>query len=212
MQKIRYMRLALLADEKQYAELMKFGCSPQLEIIRIPVPAIVEEADIYVDLLFDNSPDRVRSWSLIGAPVLFINAVEFRVYIKDQPIILINGWPGFLEREILEAGGRPEQKEIAEKLAGLLNRKLEWVKPVPGLVSARVISMIINEAYFTIGEEVTDETSVDTAMKLGTNYPYGPFEWAEKIGHTKINTLLKLLAEENARYQPAELLTRRAGS
>ncbi len=204
------MRLALLADEKQYIELMKYGISPELEIIRISVPAIVEEADIYMDLLFDNTADRVKSWSAITPPLLFINAVEFNIAKPDHPTIIINGWPGFLERDLLEAGGDDKLKEKAEQLAGLLNRKLEWVKPVPGLVSARVISMIINEAFFTTGEGVTDENSIDTAMKLGTNYPLGPFEWAEKIGISRIYALLNLLAEKEERYRPAELLKRRA--
>ncbi len=43
-------------------------------------------------------------------------------------------------------------------------------------------------------------------MKLGTNYPNGPFEWAEKIGIEKIYLLLQKLAEKEDRYQPAPAL------
>lgn len=206
------MRLALLADEDQYTELSKYGISPDLEIIRIKEPAIVEEADIYMDLLFDNKPERIKTWTTIAAPLLFIGAVEFRVVIPGQPFILINNWPGFLGREIMEAGGPEELKEKAEGLAILLHRKLEWVSPVPGFVAARVVSMIINEAFLAIEEGVTDEASIDIAMKLGTNYPYGPFEWSQKIGVSRINRLLELLAEKEERYRPASSLSRRARS
>ncbi len=42
--------------------------------------------------------------------------------------------------------------------------------------------MIVNEAFFAFGEKISTIEEIDMAMKLGTNYPNGPFEWAEKIG------------------------------
>jgi 3-hydroxybutyryl-CoA dehydrogenase len=47
---------------------------------------------------------------------------------------------------------------------------------------------------------------IDTAMKLGTNYPYGPFEWGQRIGLTRIVSLLNVLSMTNARYKPANSL------
>ena len=43
-------------------------------------------------------------------------------------------------------------------------------------------------------------------MKLGTYYPYGPFEWSEKIGLSKIVALLESLATKKKLYAPAPLL------
>jgi 3-hydroxybutyryl-CoA dehydrogenase len=43
-------------------------------------------------------------------------------------------------------------------------------------------------------------------MKLGTNYPFGPFEWSKKIGLNKIYFLLNKLATEDSRYAVAQLL------
>ncbi len=43
-------------------------------------------------------------------------------------------------------------------------------------------------------------------MKLGTNYPFGPFEWSEIIGLRKIHDLLMALSETDKRYTPAPLL------
>jgi 3-hydroxybutyryl-CoA dehydrogenase len=73
-----------------------------------------------------------------------------------------------------------------------------------------VLAMIINEAWFTLGENVSTKQEIDTAMKLGTNYPYGPFEWCNKIGIKNIYSLLKKLSENNARYKPAPLLEKEA--
>jgi len=80
------------------------------------------------------------------------------------------------------------------------------VEDEPGLISARIIAMIINEAYFANAENVSTEKEIDTAMKLGTNYPYGPFEWADKIGVKNIYVLLEKLSINDPRYHPSALL------
>jgi 3-hydroxybutyryl-CoA dehydrogenase len=66
--------------------------------------------------------------------------------------------------------------------------------------------MIVNEAYFAFGENISSETDIDTAMKLGTNYPFGPFEWAAKIGLQNIYDLLQTLAITDSRYECAPAL------
>jgi 3-hydroxybutyryl-CoA dehydrogenase len=68
------------------------------------------------------------------------------------------------------------------------------------MVSARVVAMIVNEAYFALGEAISSKKDIDTAMKLGTNYPFGPFEWSEKVGLKNIYSLLLKLSESSARY------------
>ena len=80
------------------------------------------------------------------------------------------------------------------------------VPDVPGMISTRVIAMIINEAYFGLGDGISSKKDIDIAMKLGTNYPYGPFEWGEKIGLKKIYALLKKLSEKDDRYTVAPAL------
>jgi 3-hydroxybutyryl-CoA dehydrogenase len=43
-------------------------------------------------------------------------------------------------------------------------------------------------------------------MKLGTNYPFGPFEWAKEIGLNNIYFLLQKLSLTDKCYQPAPML------
>jgi 3-hydroxybutyryl-CoA dehydrogenase len=73
-------------------------------------------------------------------------------------------------------------------------------------VAARVISMIINEAFFTIAEKVSTKDEIDLAIKLGTNYAYGPFEWLNKIGIQNIYQLLEILSINDKRYMVSPLL------
>jgi 3-hydroxybutyryl-CoA dehydrogenase len=82
----------------------------------------------------------------------------------------------------------------------------------PGLVFARVISMLVNEAAFALQEDVATANDIDRALLLGANYPTGPLAWAERLGTSKIVALLDAvhfqLGEE--RYRVAPLLRRRA--
>jgi len=82
----------------------------------------------------------------------------------------------------------------ARELALLALRRL-GVRPItiadaPGLVVGRTIAMLINEAADAVQQGVCDEAAADTAMKLGANYPAGPFEWLTHFGATRIVRLL----------------------
>ncbi len=52
----------------------------------------------------------------------------------------------------------------------------------PGLVVARTVAMIINEAVDLVARGEAQGADVDTAMTLGTGYPMGPVQWGEAVG------------------------------
>ncbi len=47
----------------------------------------------------------------------------------------------------------------------------------PGLIVARTLAMLINEAADAVQQGVCTPDGADAAMKLGLNYPAGPFDW-----------------------------------
>jgi 3-hydroxybutyryl-CoA dehydrogenase len=53
------------------------------------------------------------------------------------------------------------------------------VADTPGLVVARTIAMLINEAADAVLQGVCSVEGANAAMKLGVNYPCGPFEWLD---------------------------------
>jgi 3-hydroxybutyryl-CoA dehydrogenase len=78
-------------------------------------------------------------------------------------------------------------------------------------VSLRVISCIVNEAFLALSEGVATAEDIDRAMKLGANYPKGPFEWVEEIGARSIvETLDSLRAANGDAYLAAPALRERA--
>jgi 3-hydroxybutyryl-CoA dehydrogenase len=137
---------------------------------------------------------------------VIINSVEHTLQETHPGFIRMNGWASFLSSPLVEASGPDSYHDSAADVFALLGKEIQWVPDEPGFVTPRVISMIINEAYFTLEEGVSSEADIDTAMKLGTNYPYGPFEWAEKIGRQNVRNLLLKLSITHSRYRPSSLL------
>jgi len=208
------MRLVILTNEQLKEELLSNGVSDYCKIDWIISPEELlshPNADAVIDLLFeDNGYDVSHLNNYLTKPV-FVNSMNKTIVEIGLPLIRINAWPSFLKRNIAEVSIADEvNKNKAEKILSLLNRKAEWVPDVKGFISSRVISMIINEAYFTLEENVSTKEEIDIAMKLGTNYPYGPFEWSKKIGLEKIAGLLKELSITEKRYEPSSLLLKEA--
>lgn len=78
-------------------------------------------------------------------------------------------------------------------------------------ISLRVISCIVNEASLALSEGVATAEDIDQAMKLGANYPKGPFEWLEEIGADNIlETLDSLRARHGEEYIATPSLRERA--
>jgi 3-hydroxybutyryl-CoA dehydrogenase len=83
------------------------------------------------------------------------------------------------------------------------------VADVPGLVVARTIAMLINEAADAVSQGVCDEAGADAAMKLGVNYPAGPFEWLARWDRRAVAALLTSLDQHyrGERYRVSPYLT-----
>ncbi len=137
---------------------------------------------------------------------VFINSVVRTLKEWGAPgnVSRINGWPGFLQRDVWEIAS--EEKDATAEISKIMGWDLLFVEDKPGFIAARVVAMIINEAFLAFNENVSTMEEVDLAMKLGTSYPFGPFEWAEKIGLNNVYALLDKLAETDVRCVPSPAL------
>ncbi|MBN8865002.1 MAG: hypothetical protein J0H92_16635 [Sphingobacteriales bacterium] len=209
------MNVWVITDETLYQEMMATTVSPEISINRITNPDQIDEEQTdfaVIDLLFDSKePDRLQAILKTGASLILLNEVTETCAGWPDHVIRFNGWPGFLRRSVMEmTGGSLHSRQRTGEIMQLLGRETEWVPDIRGMITARVVCMIINEAFFTLNEKISTETEIDTAMKLGTNYPWGPFEWCKLLGIRTVYTLLEKLATEHSRYQPAALLQQRA--
>lgn len=206
------MKIAVAATADQKDELLRQGLAPGVTIEWIDKLSDLTETDAVIDLLFDtNEKERLNWLKNLQKKIIIVNYVDGPIQNEPPYIVRLNGWPGFLSRSIAEVYCNDEKiKKEAEKVFMAFNKKTEWTTDTPGFATARIISMIINEAYFALEEKVSTKAEIDIAMKTGTNYPYGPFEWCDRIGIKRIYGLLKKLETTNASYKPCDLLTKEA--
>jgi 3-hydroxybutyryl-CoA dehydrogenase len=75
-------------------------------------------------------------------------------------------------------------------------------------IGERVLATIVNEAASAVAEGIAAPDAIDTAMRLGANYPAGPLEWGERIGLTQVVRMLDGLHAEvpDGRYRVVPLL------
>jgi 3-hydroxybutyryl-CoA dehydrogenase len=100
-------------------------------------------------------------------------------------------------------------------VAGLLQAAgydVSVVDDVPGLILMRTVAQLASVAADAATLGVATPAAIDTAMRLGTNYPVGPITWANAIGATTIVTVLDILRGfyGEDRYRAAAALRRAA--
>lgn len=129
----------------------------------------------------------------------------------------VTGWaalPPFETDGVVEAASAlqsdPESVERAEAFWAGLGLEVVWVADGPGLVRARILCALINEAATALMEGVAAPEDIDPAMRLGANYPRGPLEWADLIGLDVVLGVMRGLQQEYGedRYRPCPLLSR----
>jgi 3-hydroxybutyryl-CoA dehydrogenase len=172
--------------------------------------------DLIFDFIVDESPEDFDIY--MDKPVtVFLNTCKISLdelanSVNNEmasTIFGFNGLPTFLNRHLLEVSlwsndDSGKLKDICQNL----KTEYQVVEDRVGLVTPRVIGMIINEAYYTVQEGTATREDIDTAMKLGTNYPFGPFEWCQRIGIKHIYELLEAVYEDtkDERYKICPLL------
>lgn len=172
-----------------------------------------ESYDLIFDLNFDDEPETIQNYAGIsGKTLLLLGAVKIQLqqYIPAAlraQVIGINALPSFLGRKILEACTlNPSVNYNALIEAGW--EKVHFSESRIGMITPRIICMIINEAYFTLQEGTATREDIDKGMKLGTAYPFGPFEWCTKIGIINVYEVLQAMALDtnDERYKICSLL------
>ncbi|SEL79570.1 3-hydroxyacyl-CoA dehydrogenase [Roseateles sp. YR242] len=132
---------------------------------------------------------------------------------RRQPSLAVIDWPLAPDRaDGLAIAFAPRVDGMHREAARQLLRHLGWepleLRDIPGLVVARTIAMLVNEAADAVWQGVCDAEAADTAMKLGVNYPAGPFEWLAALGPATVAAMLDALfnSYRSERYRVSPLL------
>ena len=213
------MDILVIGEQKNFNECReKFGKDHQYTWLgeHRDFEGFLDQKDLVFDFTIDQDPYSIEEYAKNNVKVFFNTCMISLAELAnlDNPpfkctLFGFNGMPTFLTQPVMEVSlWKKEDQPELEKACRLLNTKFAIVDDRVGLVTPRVISMIINEAYYTVQEGTATREDIDKAMKLGTNYPYGPFEWCNRIGVQYIYELLEALFEEtkDERYKICALL------
>jgi 3-hydroxybutyryl-CoA dehydrogenase len=207
------MTVAILADELLKQELLAKKLPEAITVVWADSvrSLTIADADVYVDLLFEPDVERTQHLKRLLPKPVIVHSVSYTTKKIGADFIRINAWPGMLQRPVIEVALPSTVNEaIVKDIFGQLQWDYVLAPDIAGMITARVLATIINEAYYTLGAQVSTRAEIDIAMKLGTGYPYGPFEWSEKIGLKRIYELLIELSKVDERYTPAPLLKEEA--
>jgi 3-hydroxybutyryl-CoA dehydrogenase len=157
-------------------------------------------------------PDGSQLWATDGR-----SAIQ-RAAEAGQPHLAVFDWsvaeppaPGTPLAFAVAASAEPD---LAARAAGAL-AAAGWqpvlVADAAGLVVARTVAMLINEAADAVHQGVCSLAGADAAMKLGVNYPAGPFEWLNRVGIKPVVALLDALDDcyRGERYRVSPWLRQR---
>lgn len=177
---------------------------------------VLRQHDLVFDFLISKLPDGIDIYAGTDITVFLNTCTKTLAELtrnghapRSRTIFGFDGFPTLLNRELLEVSLlNTADTALLEQRCQQLNTAYAIVDDRVGLVTPRVICMIINEAYYTLQEGTASRDDIDLAMKLGTNYPYGPFEWCERIGLSNVYDLLAAVYADtrDERYKISALM------
>jgi 3-hydroxybutyryl-CoA dehydrogenase len=100
-----------------------------------------------------------------------------------------------------------ETGKMIRETAERMGKETVLVNEFPGFVTSRISALVGNEAFYMLQEGIGTPEEIDKAVKLGLNYPMGPFELADLVGlDTRLHNLHYLHQTLGEKYRPAPLL------
>jgi 3-hydroxybutyryl-CoA dehydrogenase len=155
-------------------------------------PARFQAAGIAVDLVTDSD------WIGIQAGGLHLRQTDGRPASALGAQVVVYDWHvpqggAPVLAFAASSGASDDNITLAQALLGALGFSPQRVADQPGLVAARTLAMLVNEAADAVQQGVCDPAGADAAMKLGVNYPAGPFEWLARWSAPAVVQVLEAL-------------------
>lgn len=177
----------------------------------------IQDFDVIFDLNFDEHQSVLKNYAPLKNKIVVLSAAQKSLAkaaheygnAVDCILVGLNALPTFINRSLAEISMlRPEEEVTVKAMFEELQWEYKRVNDRVGFVTPRIILMIINEACYTLQEGTATVQDIDTSMKLGTNYPFGPFEWANKIGIKNVYETLEAVYQDthDERYKICPLL------
>jgi len=186
-----------LADNVKDADLVIEAVPEKIDIKKTIFEVIDQHAPehcLFASNTSTMSPTEIASFTKRPEKVI---AMHFFNPVHKMPLVeIIRG---------LETSN--ETAEAIQKAAIQMGKETVIVNEFPGFVTSRISALVGNEAFYMLQEGLGSPEDIDKAIKLGLNYPMGPFELGDLVGlDTRLNNLRYLHEKLGEKYRPAPLL------
>jgi 3-hydroxybutyryl-CoA dehydrogenase len=193
--RLRYSNF--LADNVKDADLIIEAVPEKIDIKKTIFEVIDQHAPahcLFASNTSTMSPTEIASFTKRPEKVI---AMHFFNPVHKMPLVeIVRG----LETD-------DETAEAIQKAAIQMGKETVIVNEFPGFVTSRISALVGNEAFYMLQEGVGTAEEIDKAIKLGLNYPMGPFELGDLVGlDTRLNNLKYLHEKLGEKYRPAPLL------
>ena len=187
------------------------------------IAAGVQNAQLVIEAATENTELKLKIFKQIdeAAPegcilatnTSSISITKIAAATKRPPLVVgmhfMNPVPVMKLVEIIN--GYSTTKEVTHLIVDLskqLGKIPCVVNDYPGFIANRILMPMINEAIYSLYENVAGVEEIDTVMKLGMAHPMGPLQLADFIGLDVCLSILKVLQDGfgNPKYAPCPLL------
>ena len=212
----RQVSKALISDEEKNTALANIQTSTNISAGVKNAQLVIEAATENVELklsIFRQLDEVAPEGCILATNTSSISITKIAAATKRPGFVIgmhfMNPVPVMKLVEIIN--GYATTKEVSDTIVEL-SRQLGKIPCVvndyPGFIANRILMLMINEAIYSLYENVAGVAEIDTVMKLGMAHPMGPLQLADFIGLDICLSILKVLQDGfgNPKYAPCPLL------
>ncbi|MGE7112903.1 3-hydroxyacyl-CoA dehydrogenase [Lysinibacillus sp. NPDC047702] len=175
------------------------------------IEAVPEKKDIK-KAVFEQMEQFASPYCLFATNTSTMSPTEIASYAKrPEQTIAMHFFNPVHKMELVEIiRGLETSDETAQtirEIAEQMGKQTVIINEFPGFVTSRISALVGNEAFYMLQEGLGTPEDIDKAIKLGLNYPMGPFELVDLVGlDARLNNLRYLHEKLGEKYRPAPLL------
>ena len=175
------------------------------------IEAVPEKTDIK-RAVFEQMEQLAPAHCLFATNTSTMSPTEIASYAKrPEQTIAMHFFNPVHKMELVEIiRGLETSDETTQKIQAVaeqMGKQTVVINEFPGFVTSRISALVGNEAFYMLQEGLGSPEDIDKAIKLGLNYPMGPFELVDLVGlDARLNNLRYLHEKLGEKYRPAPLL------
>ncbi len=175
------------------------------------IEAVTENKSVKTNI-FKQLQEIVKAETIFASNTSSISITELSSVSRPEKFIgmhFMNPVPIMKLVEIIRGYSTTDETfNTVKLLSEKLGKTPVEVQDYPGFISNRILMPMINEAIYTLYENVASAEHIDTVMKLGMAHPMGPLTLADFIGLDVCLAIMNVLYEgfNDSKYRPCPLL------